>query len=27
MIEGEEERKNFAMFPTESVEIDTGKLK
>jgi hypothetical protein len=27
MMEGEEERKNFAMFPTESVEIDTGKLK
>jgi hypothetical protein len=27
MIEGEEERKNFALFPTENTEIDVGKLK
>jgi len=27
MLEGDEERKNFAMFPIESTEIDVGKLK
>ena len=27
MVEGGEERKNFAMFPIENTEIDVGKLK
>lgn len=27
MIEGDEERKNFAMFPIESQDVDIGKLK
>ena len=27
MIEGDEGRKNFALCPTESTEIDVGKLK
>lgn len=27
MIEGEEERKNFALFPTENTEVDVSKLK
>jgi hypothetical protein len=27
MIEGEEDRKNFAMFPIEAEHIDVGKLK
>ena len=27
MLEGEEERKNFALFPTENNEVDVGKLK
>lgn len=27
MFEGEEERKNFALFPTESTEVDVSKLK
>jgi len=24
MLEGEEERKNFALFPTENTEVDVG---
>lgn len=27
MLEGEEERKNFALFPTENTEVDVSKLK
>jgi hypothetical protein len=27
MLEGEEERKNFALFPTENTDVDVGKLK
>ena len=27
MVEGGEERKNFAMFPIESIDVDVGKLK
>jgi len=27
MVEGGEERKNFAMFPIESTDVDVGKLK
>lgn len=27
MFEGEEERKNFALFPTENTEVDVSKLK